>query len=112
MRIELDNVGGDDWRTDGLNHPQSLPCRHAARLPMRDSGSASGIEAIHVERDVDRSIQRRSPVVPKVLHLDHFYAESAGLFALMAMSGANSHLDQPLRQAVFEDARKRAGVRE
>ena len=81
---------------------------------MRDARRVRRVQPVDVHRNVDGRVEFQADIPGKFPHLDHLYPKSPGLRPLMARCRADSHLDEPVHQAVLHDPcegrRVRAGV--
>ena len=74
---------------------------------MRHTWSECGVDAVDVERYVDRRLNVDLRVLAPVLRFMQLHAESFDLFALVCGRSTDTCLDQSICKLFFHDSRKR-----
>jgi hypothetical protein len=78
---------------------------------MRDTRRECRVEAVQVERDIERRLERKDFGVVQRPHLDHLDAKAPRLLRLVPVHRADADLYQSRGEPFLHDARKGAGVR-
>ncbi|ESX92451.1 hypothetical protein X755_26025 [Mesorhizobium sp. LNJC405B00] len=77
---------------------------------MRHAGRTSRVEAVEIDREIDRRLEIELQILAEMPRLDHFDAEALELVTKFIIEGAQADLDQPVGQSLLQDAREGRGV--
>src|SRR5260221_13330881 len=108
--IEFDEVGADDRAGQGVKVADGLARGQAAGLPMGDARGESGIERVHVERDINRAGEVEMRRIGKVFYFEYSHGIFFGLFVLVVVQCADTDLDEAMDKLFFHDSGEGTGV--
>src|SRR5204863_8469866 len=85
--------------------------REPTWLVVRHAGREGRVEAVEVDRDVERTVEVRAHSRGPGAHVDHLDAEALDLGALAGAHRPDADLHESGDQPLLEDARERTSVR-
>jgi hypothetical protein len=109
--VVFHNVRAHDVAGDGVEMRDGFAGGHSSGFAVGNARRKRGVKYIHIEADVDRSGEFEMLHYREMVHLENLDAEALRLFSLVRNHGANTDLNQFLRQALFHDPRERTRVR-